>query len=379
MEFDMSIDDLENGVGEPSQAEEVVVDDNTEVIVDENNPPIEEENLLFPTLAELSGEAVTDDEDDDDNIDDKKPDPNDKDVVSSSQSDVFTSLAADLSKAGILAFDDETSSADITDQDKLQAAIAKHIKDSRYADLNEDQRAYLESVENGVPTTEYQEQASVISQYKGLTDETIRGSEQAQLILQQNMFISKGFTAEKALSLAQGLVASPTSAEDSIAARDALVAHHEGILNGKVEAAKQEKLKSTQDAEKLIAELKSKVDTSSDLIPGVKVNSRTKTKINDSMLNIKSMNGGLPLNEVMEKYSTDNDYKIKIHALHVLTKGFTDFSKLSSVKKNESARSLTEVIKDGQRTKMKAPVIDADNEFVTSNDDMLKHLNAANI
>jgi hypothetical protein len=42
----------------------------------------------------------------------------------------------------------------------------------------------------------------------------------------------------------------------------------------------------------------------------------------------------------MKNYNSDNDYKIRLHALHVITKGFTDFTKFKTTSKSDVIRTF---------------------------------------
>jgi len=54
-----------------------------------------------------------------------------------------------------------------------------------------------------------------------------------------------------------------------------------------------------------------------------------------------------PLNEVMDKYQSDQEYKMRLHALDVITKGFTDFSKFTKKAKSNAAQKLEKQIAQG--------------------------------
>ena len=95
--------------------------------------------------------------------------------------------------------------------------------------------------------------------------------------------------------------------------------------------------------QKCLTAIKTKINASNDIIKDVTVNQQTKDKIFNSITKAISVDeDGVPLNEVMDKYSKDIDFQVKLHFLYTITKGFTDFSKLQQEIKTKVTKSLKE-------------------------------------
>lgn len=266
---------------------------------------------------------------------------------SPSSQDTFTSLASALVEAGVFSSLTEEDVKEVTSVEKLLEAVGKQVKEDRYKDLNEDQKAYLEALEHGIPQEEFALRKANANMYKNLSDEEIKKNPNLQKELFKRTFLVKGFDVKEAEKFAMLAVSQATGGEDAINAKNSLIAHEEKTLEAKILSSKQ-KTQQEAEAEKVkLAKLKSKVEETSEILPGIKVNSPTKLKIFESITTPIGMLENKPQNEVMEAYLKDENYKIKMHALHVLTKGLTDFSKFTQTRTSDASAKLEEVIKQG--------------------------------
>ena len=252
----------------------------------------------------------------------------------------YASLASALYDAGVLSEDDELEN--VEDAEALMSLMAKQIKANELSDLNDTQKEYLEALRSGVPHQEYAAAKTTASQYEALTDEVIEGDEKMQHELVRRSFIVKGFSDAKAKAYADSL----TSPEEAIAAKSELIAHSIAEVEQKSAANKAIKAAEAKKEAEYLSELKSKINESSEIIPGIKINATTKTKIYNSLVTpVENKGGGELANDVMKKYSSDDDYKTRLHALDVITKGFTDFSKIAKTEKSNAVRDLDTVLK----------------------------------
>lgn len=272
-----------------------------------------------------------------------KTSSNTKSSSSSSQNVMFTSLASALVEEGVLSPSKEGE--EITDVVGILDAIKIKMKEDRYSDLSENQRSFLEAIENGVPEDEYTQIQQELEQYKTLNDATITSRPDVQQELFRRNFIAQGLDEANATKYAGLAMKADTVAEDAVQAKNALVAARQSHIQQKIDANKvieAEKIKTEATA---LAALKSKVNETASIIPGLTINSITKDKIFDSMTAPVAMVGSTPRNEVMEAYATDEEYKLKLHAMHVATKGFTDFSKLTKMTKTQAVSDLEKLLK----------------------------------
>ena len=264
---------------------------------------------------------------------------------SPSSQDAFTSFATVLKDAGVLSSLNEEDLGEIKSTDDLVKAIEKQIKSNEYAKLNDDQKKWLEALETGVPEQEVKTSQTNAAQYKRITDDQIEESEPLQFELIKRSFLIKGFdvsTAEKYASLA---VQTDTAKDDAIQAKLALVAHEESKIQSQVESLKEKRNRELKEEQEALLSLRSKINETSEVLPGMQINATTKDKIYASITSPVKVDNGNPLNEVMDKYQTDPEYKLKLHALHVVTKGFTDFSKITNSVKTQTTKNFESVLK----------------------------------
>lgn len=317
---------------------------------EETTKPVEDPNAVDITaLADLeeTGEIDTtevDKEEDDTNIQrTKAPAEQDKGTSPSSQ-ETFTSLASALVEAGVFSSLEEEEIGEIDSAESLLGAIAKQADKARYADLNEDQRNYLEAMENGVSHADYVQYNAEADQYSNLDDNKISEAPALQKELIKRSFLIKGITAEDADKYATLAVNGGTGAEDALKAKQALIDYTKGQVQAKIDASKAEKEAQIAEEKARLEALKSTVKEKSEILPGIKVNSNTRDKVFKSLTTAVEMNGDNPLNDVMKSYSENDEYKLAVHAMHVITKGFTDFSKFTNSKKSSAIKDLERIV-----------------------------------
>jgi hypothetical protein len=298
-----------------------------------------EEGLDLDFLAGIGDEDNTGN---DDNVEGDKDTrvPADKTAATSSSQNTFTSLALLLKEAGTLGQLTDEDLASITDATSLQEAIDNQIKANEFAGLTEDQKAYLDAIATGVPHETYAQTKANADQYANITDEALESRPDLQAELIKRSFLVKGFDVEQATKYAVLALKGDDSLEDAKEARNALVAFENSRLQDDINARKQKQEKDLEDAQKELAQLKSKVIETSEVIPGIKVNSATREKIFQSMTTPIKVKDNNPLNEVMDLYSNNTEYKMKLHALHVITNGFKDFSKFTKTAKSAATLQL---------------------------------------
>jgi len=291
--------------------------------------------IVDPNI-DASGEEINKD------IKDKKA-PVDKNASLSSQ-DTFTSLASALIETGAFSSLSEEEITEIKDVNSLLESIGKQIKQSEFSDLDENQKQYLEALRNGVPQETFAKAKSNSAQYKQIEDTTINESPALAKELIRRSFIVKGFDEHTAENYASLAAKSDTFFSDAFSAKNALVAHEEAEFSKELELAKADKASKLEQEQNRIAALKSKLDGESEILKGIKVTTNTKNKIFSSMTSPIRMDDDTPLNEVMASYKDDEEYKVRLHTLHVITKGFTDFSKITTSGKTAAVNDLEKVL-----------------------------------
>lgn len=273
-----------------------------------------------------------------------KSKPASDDKSSSVTNSLLTTLASNLHKAGILSELTDEELTGIASEDKLYEAIQKQIKANEYSSLTEDQKLYLKAIENGIPEEDFVTNRRHANYFKNIDDDKLAENVQLQADLIYQGFLIKGFSQEEATEYAVSIVKNDSNAyAKALKSKEAIIKYNDEAINKAIREEETAKLNKATEDRKKVVELKSKIDTANELIPGLTINQTTKDKVFTSITKAVAVDeSGLPMNEVLDKYIKDPDYKMKLHALHVLTKGFTDFSKLKAETKTTIVKSLKE-------------------------------------
>jgi len=277
----------------------------------------------------------------------KTPVSNEKNTTPSSQS-ALTSLATVLHEAGVFSNLAKEDLYKITDVDGLVKTISEQIKSNELSDLDDNQKEYIKAIRDGVSHTTFLERKSNAEQYKNLTDDVIEKAPQIGFELIKRSLIVQGIDEERAIKLANKAINDEDGLEEALTSRDYLIKYEEDQLKKEIEAKAKEKENKIKESLNKIETLKSKINENTEILSGIKVNSQTKEKIFSSMTTPVNAKGETLLNEVMDLYGKDDDYKLKVHALHILTKGFTDFSKFKTTAKSNALLELEEKLATGK-------------------------------
>ena len=346
----ISLDDLQNF--DPTNDQTSISVQSLEINTDDKNKT---------TVKDLNtGEEIKDDVDISFNIeeianitltpeevefkDKAKSKPASDDKSSSVTNSLLTTLASNLHKAGILNELTDEELTGIASEDKLYEAIQKQIKANEYSSLTEDQKLYLKAIENGIPEEDFVTNRRHANYFKNIDDDKLADNVQLQADLIYQGFLIKGFSQEEATEYAVSIVKNDSNAyAKALKSKEAIIKYNDEAINKAIREEETAKLNKATEDRKKVVELKSKIDTANELIPGLTINQTTKDKVFTSITKAVAVDeSGLPMNEVLDKYIKDPDYKMKLHALHVLTKGFTDFSKLKAETKTTIVKSLKE-------------------------------------
>jgi len=248
--------------------------------------------------------------------------PRTKDI----KSDLVKTLIKDLIKEGIIEAED-TELESVQSYDDIAKLVAGTIKRNELKDLTDTQKDYLTALRNGVPVEEFTAIKADIDYINTLDDSSLKDINLARNLIFHD-FIQQGMDEEKANMLSDLAVSSPQYYNVAVRAKQTLKKALTEELETKVKAKETERLVKEQAVQKEIDMITNKIKETNEFFDGVKVNSQTKEKVVKSLFQPVSKKGDQLLNEVMEKYSSDADYKMKLHMLHVITNGFTDFTKL---------------------------------------------------
>ncbi len=347
----INLDDLANSeeaiIGGKTSKEEKTVDGDKTPDSDKEKNNFSKNSVDVEDIANYGGEEDEDTESSLNKEKTKTPVSNDKNTTPSSQS-ALTSLATVLHEAGVFSKLPKEDLEKITDVDGLVKTISEQIKSNELADLNDDQKEYIKAIRDGVSHTNFVQRKSNAEQYKNLSDDVIEKTPQIGFELIKRSLVIQGIDEERAVKIANKSINDEDGLEEALKSRDYLIKYEEDQLKKEIEAKSKEKENKIKEGLQKIDVLKSKINENTEILSGIKVNTQTKEKIFSSMTTPVNSKGDTLMNEVMDLYGKDDDYKLKLHALHVLTKGFTDFSKFKSVAKSSAVLELEEKLATGK-------------------------------
>lgn len=332
-EVDTTVSSVNNTNKENVENAEDNTDANSQEFIDNDGLDLED-------IANLEEEENSSEEEESKNTTTKTNTNTPAEQKQSSSSDVLSSLASALKEAGVFS-SLENDDLDIKDTETLIKAIEKQIKVNEYAFLNDTQKEYLKALEAGIPLEVYSEVQHNVKQYEDLSDEVIEKNANVTYELIRRSLIIEGVDKEKADKLAKLSLKEEDVVDQAKKAKQDLINYEKKLIQEEIASKEQEKQNKVAKEQETIQAIKSKILEKEDIIPGIKLNTQTRDKIFSSLVTPSSKNDkGDLLNEVMEKYSKDEDYKIKLHALHTITKGFTDFSKFKNTTKSKAIQEL---------------------------------------
>lgn len=345
---------IDGSFEEEQKKPEEKTEDKSKVLEHENN---EESTEDLIDLTEIGIEEVASEEDDEsdkkiDPLEDEKekksPSSEDKadtddksESKSAEQPSLFNSFASILADEGVLLVSDEEAEK-ITDAKSFLEAIKTTVKKNEFSDLTEPQKKALEAFRAGVPAQEYIKSANDMEILDSIKKEDIEGENEQSLKLRKDLIIEnmirKGLTETKAEKYAQMHIDAGSDKEEAVDAHKSLVAMATIDINKRAEEKAEKERKAKERREAFQTELKKSVETV-DIIPGMNLNPSIRQEVFKSMTTpVTTTKDGRSYDAVMTNWTKDTGYKMRVHALHVLTKGFTDFTSLYGGKeKSKSA------------------------------------------
>lgn len=303
--------------------------DNIENEITDDPKPIEEPPVEEPEEeAEVEEESVV-------------SETEDTDEEGASPHDIFSSFASALVDGGALSSLKEEDLKNIKSTKDLVEAIEKEVK-SREQD-------YYQAVMDGLPVEDLKQTKKTLESLKEIKDSDLENNEELRKNLIINDFISKGISPERAEKFAQRSFDLAADLDDAKEALANLTALEQENIKKAIDARKQEIENSKKEQEKRLNDLKALIyDEKKELIPGVAFNRNTADEIYKSITTaVDVTEEGRPINEVAKaRRENPVQFDYILHTLFKLSKGFTDFSKITtSTTKRKAAKDFEEKLK----------------------------------
>lgn len=267
--------------------------------------------------------------------------------------------AATLHEEGILPTLDLESLKGKKQDEALQIfleAQKKYIEDGRkeFAEtLSDRQKQFLELIENGVPEEQAEHQFNIEDSYGKVTDELLADdSELQEQIVVQSLKL-------KGLSDKQVGVFLKAAKDDERLFEEAKEAR--GDINTFIAKQRQDLIKQAEEEERarekneqeLIKTIKTTIDSTEEIFPGMKISAAEKTKLYELMtkpVEIRSINGQkVPVNLINKIRSEDRisfDMRLNYFIEQGMFKKDFDLSKLSKKLTSTAASQLSKKLKE---------------------------------
>ena len=313
--------------------------------VEDTPAPVKEEELKIEEIEETINLVEEEEEVPTlENVDkEKTKQGRDGSVANKDTSSLLFSFASTLVEDGALPSLD-LDSAKIETTEDLVEAMRNEIKTRELADLNDLQREALEAMRNGVPVGNFIKSKQATAELDSITDADLASNIDIRKSLIKQDFNSKGYSPERADKFTQRSLDLGEDVADAKEALDSQKRLIQSNLEATIEAQKAQRAAEEARYQQDLDNLKAKVyEETQEVIPGLKFNKRIADQVYDSMTTVVDEVNGQKLNKIM-KARMDNpvEFEHKLHYLFNVTKGFTDFSKLTRNAKTAAARSFEE-------------------------------------
>lgn len=318
--------------------------------IPETQPLVEEEEVLTNTekkeeVPVTSEKIIVDDESQEvvDEDEEKALKEKDEKPESPANSDeVFKPLAEFLKEQGFF----PNLNKEIKSAEDLAAAFQEEIKRNEFATLNEEQKAYLEALKDGVPDELYRTHQQTSTVFKSVTDEVLEQDEdiRKQLIIQD--LIHSGLSPERAERQYQRIFDIGDSFEEAKTARENLIKKEEQEYKESVQQAKQREIEFRKAQEKQLEDLKATVYKQEKLFDTFNVTDGLKNKVYETMTKVVAYTEDKqPLNELMKHRMEDPiGFETKLYYLYTLTDGFKNINKFITKSTSSAAKKLRDAV-----------------------------------
>ena len=334
---------------------------------------IEIDEALQATIAAGKKKA----EEDDDNIENtgkqgKAPSEGDTSGDSSPSSSQYLAFAKDRASEGVfLEFNDEDWKGLVERNEGDEAAALRELSvismrqmvkdgvESYKESITDDDRALYEAKEKGVPVDKYGKAKHEFDKWSKVKTEDLKENEKLQIDVVSKGLELRGYTKEEIsdqIADYKALEKLETQAEKVL---PLLPKQFKKDITTMEEGAAADEQSRKDRIRQGVAKMKQLVDTTPEIIPGIKLTKPTRDKIVKSMTDpVANDAEGNPMNAVMAtKVKNPQAFDMMIHYYHQLglfnidENGHMkpDFSKITKTAKNEAADSMRGVFESTEK------------------------------
>lgn len=250
----------------------------------------------------------------------------------------FSSLVQALKEGGIL---EDVEDKDIKSQEDFFSVLEESIKAREFADLDDNQKQYLEALRSGIPHEEIVAHQRNIEAYNSITDDVISeestdGEDLRRTIIMNN-FIGKGFNEAKAKKLTDKIFDSGEDIDEAKEALNELKTIEKQQFEADKQAKAAQKAAQAKAEKESIDKLNKIVKDTNEIIPGMKIPQALKNNIIKGLTQpVAYTEDHRPL-DIISKYLYDNPIEGRVKLAYLLS--VTDGMKKMNVLENKKAKS----------------------------------------
>lgn len=266
----------------------------------------------------------------------------DGDDISSSSSNpnLFKSLATLLKEKALISSEDFNVETEDDFVNLFKGEIDKNTKEYLVSKLGE--RGY-KSLEEGIPYEKINQDNKQLDQLDSVTDELLEKDVELRKRVIFQDFINRGYSEEKAQKYVQRSLELDADLEDAQEAMGSIREFSKARIERENLEIKNQKLAEEKAREDNIKKITKEIESIKEVIPGYEVSENIKNKIKNNMFNVVGNNpiNGTPENALM-KFQRENpiDFDKKLYYMFTITNGFTDFN---SIKQESESKALQDL------------------------------------
>lgn len=291
----------------------------------------------------------------------KKP----SDQSASSSEFPYSTLAKALYEEGILSFFDEKKFKEIAEEsgseldalfEMVKMTVDEH-NDAYKNSLSPEGKAFLEALESGVPLDKYISVKTSQFKYDSIKEDKLADDEELCKSLIREDLLAKGFDEDEIKEQIKDIDdLGKLDVKAKVALKRLKATQAEQLENERLEARKREQA-AIEHNKKQMAAIKTKIDGTEEIIPGVKLNAKMKGELYAALTTpAEQLENGQWINAVYAKRMKDPvAWDIKLAYLDKIGVFDGKWDKLISGAKSTATKELTEKLKAGTIAKTGEP------------------------
>jgi len=206
--------------------------------------------------------------------------------------------------------------------------------------------AVKKAVKNGVPLESLKDHKVKELNYANINDASLDENISLQKRLVKESLMNKGFKEAKADRLVETYEDMDSLLDEAKDSLEGLKEYHKKAQEEAVANQKAQQKQMEENNAQLINNIKSTIDTTEEIIPGIKLNKSTREKTFNAMTQIVDNDeNGAPVNYIMSLRAKDPlKFDMKLAYVAQLTNGFSDWSKITKTSKTNATKDFEKAL-----------------------------------